>query len=172
MIICRKDESNKQIEALQEDVTRAGSRTESMLEAARTETSDVRVQHASLMRAYESLQAVHSSTKEQADQVCLTYVLSLHSCCTQLWTRQNGADLMQKACCYMFAACCSILDLSRTVQVAAQLEEARRAANNVAKHVQERNSDSEGIDAELLVAQLQDAEVCWTQFHASVSTSI
>lgn len=47
------------------------------------------------------------------------------------------------------------------LQAETQLEEARKASNNVAKDMRDEEGvdDDDGIDAELLIVQLQDAEV-------------
>jgi hypothetical protein len=76
---CRKSEAEERLEELQE-VSAAASRGKSLLAAARSEAKDVLMQHATLLRAYQSLQAAHSSIKEQVDQVLIKSIFMFHVC--------------------------------------------------------------------------------------------
>jgi hypothetical protein len=61
-------------------VSAAASRGKSLLAAARSEAKDVQMQHATLLRTYQSLQAAHSSINEQVDQVLIKSMVVFQVC--------------------------------------------------------------------------------------------
>ena len=79
-VACRKEETDKKLEAIQGDVLQADSRSKSQLAAARSEAADARLQHASLLRSYESLQAAYSAAEDQAERVRSVHVCAVHVC--------------------------------------------------------------------------------------------